>query len=78
MTTIRLFAAMREIAGSNLAESKGNTVAEVLDDLSQQFGDQFALMLPYCMVLNGDERVEPSDTIKPDSALAVLPPVSGG
>jgi len=40
--TVRLFAALRELAGSSHVDAQGATVGEVVEALSARFGDRFA------------------------------------
>ena len=44
--TVRLFAALRELAGSSHVDAQGATVGEVVEALSARFGDRFAGVAP--------------------------------
>ncbi len=75
---IRVFAALREIAGSPSVEADGDTVGEVLDVLAARFGERFdAIARAGSAVVNG-ERADPATPLAPDDEVALLPPVSGG
>ena len=78
MARLRLFASIREVAGTGRAEIDGSTVAEVLAAATERYGDAFAQVLPTCKVwVNGEPALE-SDPVTPTDEVAILPPVSGG
>ena len=78
MVKVRLFAALRELAGSSEVEAEGRTAGEVADALSDRFGDRFAQIAAVgSLVVNGD-RASRSTVLADGDELAVLPPVSGG
>lgn len=78
MATLRLFANLREIAGTNQIEIDATSVGGVLETAIAQFGDRFEASLSTAQVwVNGDQ----ADRATPVSAgdeIAVIPPVSGG
>lgn len=78
MARLRLFANLRELAGTSEAEVDGSTVGEVLAAATERYGDEFGRALQTAQVwVNGDRS--PADTPVPDGAeVAVIPPVSGG
>ncbi|MGN6556566.1 MAG: molybdopterin converting factor subunit 1, partial [Solirubrobacterales bacterium] len=79
---VRLFAVLRERAGSDRLEielAEGATVAEALGALrakSQPLGEALAAM-PVVMAVNRD-YVDEEATLSPGDELALIPPVSGG
>jgi sulfur-carrier protein len=78
MPQLRLFASAREAAGTKGGAMSGATVGEVLDEAVQQYGDDFARVLPTCRVwVNGDQATNDTAVGEAD-VVAVLPPVSGG
>lgn len=78
MATLRLFAQVREAAGTGSLEVTGTTVADVIAEAADQFGAGFIVLLPMCRVwINGEPAVE-SDAVGPGDEVALLPPVSGG
>jgi sulfur-carrier protein len=78
MVKVRLFAALRELAGSSEVEAEGRTAGDVADDLSARFGDRFARIAAVgSLVVNG-ERATRSTRIAAGDEVALLPPVSGG
>jgi molybdopterin synthase sulfur carrier subunit len=75
---VRLFASLREIAGSSETEATGRTVGELADHLSEQHGERFAkIVAASSFVVNG-ERAARSWTVADGDEVAILPPVSGG
>ena len=75
---VRLFAALREIAGDSYVEATGRTVGEVVDDLSSRFGERFSRIAEVgSFVVNG-ERAGRGTPIADGDEVALLPPVSGG
>jgi len=78
MPTLRLFASAREAAGVARVEIEGSTVAEVLEQARDRYGERFTAVLASSRVwVNG----QPADDTTPVSGfdvVAVLPPVSGG
>jgi MoaD family protein len=75
---VRLFAALREIAGASHVEAVGRTVGEVVDALSARYGERFAQIAEVgSFVVNG-ERATRDTPIAEGDEVALLPPVSGG
>jgi MoaD family protein len=75
---VRLFAALRELAGASRVEAEGRTAGEVVDVLAGLYGDRFAKIAAVgSLVVNG-ERATRSTVLADGDELAVLPPVSGG
>src|SRR4051794_41905049 len=75
---VRVFAALRELAGTSQLEASGRTVGEVSDALSAVQGERFAQIAAVStFVVNGDRATR--DTLIADGdEVAILPPVSGG
>jgi len=78
MPTIRLFAGVREAAGTDQDTLEGDTVRAVLDAAVARYGDGFAALLGSCKVWVNGEPAEDGDAVSADDEVAVLPPVSGG
>ena len=76
--TVRLFAALRELAGASRVEAEGETVGEVVGALSERFGPRFAIVAGAGSVVVDGERAEPSLRLADGQEVALLPPVSGG
>jgi molybdopterin synthase sulfur carrier subunit len=78
MAQLRLFASLREAAGTGRATVDGATVGEVLEAADARFGPAFSDLVPLARVwLNGDDA--PLDAeVTDDDEVAILPPVSGG
>ena len=76
--TVRLFAALRELAGSSRVDAEGETVGDVVRELSERFGERFANVASAGSVVVDGERAEPSLRLAEGQDVALLPPVSGG
>lgn len=78
MARLRLFANLREIAGTGSVEVEGGTVDEVLQSAIDRFGGDFARALEPAQVWVDGERVAHDAPVSADSEVAAIPPVSGG
>lgn len=78
MARLRLFAAIREAAGSSSVELDGATVGEVIDAAGARFGTEFVEHVPTCRVWVNGEPATRADPVGADDEVALLPPVSGG
>jgi sulfur-carrier protein len=77
---VRLFAAVREAAGTAEVAVEPAPLHELLDGLRARFGEPFASRLALCTVLvDGSAQAATSGASVPDGAeVVLLPPVSGG
>lgn len=78
MARLRLFANLREIAGTAQTEIDGETVADVLAAASDRYGKDFALALQTAQVWVDGDRVGRDAPVAASSEVAIIPPVSGG
>lgn len=80
MVRVRLFAAVREAAGTDELAVAPAPLQALLDDLGARFGEPFTSRLDACTVLvDGDVKKKGSTEDVPEGAeVAILPPVSGG
>jgi molybdopterin synthase sulfur carrier subunit len=78
MVTLRLFASIREVAGTGTAEFEARTVGDLIDQASAKFGESFVALLPSCRVWVNGEPAEQSETVESGDEIALLPPISGG
>jgi MoaD family protein len=80
MTTVRvrLFAALRELAGASDVEASGATVGDVITGLSERYGERFAKVARAGSVVVDGERVPTDRALADGDEVALLPPVSGG
>ncbi len=80
MTTVRvrLFAALRELAGASEVPAEGGTVAEVVEALCSRYGDRFAKVARVGSVVVDGERAALDRPLSGGEEVALLPPVSGG
>jgi molybdopterin synthase sulfur carrier subunit len=76
--TVRLFAALRELAGASSVEAEGDTVGEVVEALSARYGERFAAIARVGSAVVEGERADTATTLSEGQELALLPPVSGG
>jgi sulfur-carrier protein len=77
---VRLFAAVREAAGTDEIDVDGDRLEVVLVALRSRFGEPFSSRLGLCSVLvDGDAVPRDADVPLRDGAeVVLLPPVSGG
>ncbi len=78
MATLRLFAHVREAAGTGRDEVPGATVDQVLAAAVERYGSAFDELLPVCRIWLNGEPVVGSEAVASGDEVAVLPPVSGG
>lgn len=78
MARLRLFAALREMAGASEMEVPGETVGEVVETASVMFGERFAKVAAVSSFVVNGERAIASQRLGSTDELAILPPVSGG
>ena len=75
---VRLFAALRELAGASVLDVDAPDVGGLISQLSGKFGPDFdRIMAAGAVVVNG-ETVDRSHSLGPEDEVALLPPVSGG
>lgn len=75
---VRLFAALRELAGTGELELDAPDVASLLAELTEKFGEEFGRVLQVSSVLVDGEPAPRERELRPEDEVAVLPPVSGG
>lgn len=78
MATVRLFARLRELAGSTRLEIDGGTVGEVIEAAGARFGPEFEAALATARVWRNGEEADLDDPVTDRDEIALLPPVSGG
>lgn len=78
IVTIRLFAALRELAGAGEVQVEGGTVGDIVDALAERYGERFGLIARAGSVVVDGERARPDDSLAGGEEVALLPPVSGG
>jgi molybdopterin synthase sulfur carrier subunit len=75
---VRLFAALRELAGASEVEAEADTVAEVIEVLSARYGERFSRVVEVGSAIVDGERVSRETVMTDGQEVALLPPVSGG
>jgi len=78
MATLRLFATVRVAAGTGKANFEGETVGEVLDAASAEYGADFDALVPVCRIWVNGQTAALDAPVGPTDEVALLPPVSGG
>lgn len=78
MAKLRMFANLREIAGTGRAEFDGDTVAGVIDLATRAYGDEFAAGVKASRIWVNGEEASPDRPVGDDDEIVLLPPVSGG
>ena len=78
MARVRLFANLREIAGSSQVDIEGDTVGAVVDALGERFGPEFRRHMQTARLWKNGHEGSSEDPVRDDDELAVIPPVSGG
>ena len=78
MATLRLFAQVREAAGTGSADFEGETVGDVVAAAVTAYGTDFEALVGTCRIwVNGEPALE-TDAVTARDEVALLPPVSGG
>jgi sulfur-carrier protein len=75
---VRLFAALREEAGASHVEAAGSTVGELVDTLTDRFGERFGAIADVGSYVVNGERADRTAAVREGDEVALLPPVSGG
>jgi molybdopterin converting factor small subunit len=78
MPRLRLFAGLREAAGTGSAEVPGSTVGEMLANAAAHFGPAFSAGLATAQVWLNGERAGSSTAVVEGDEVSLIPPVSGG
>lgn len=82
MAMIKLFAAIREVAGISEDEIEAPNIEEILAIAIVRYGSTFEQSLPFCKIAVNGSIIDKSKYgevhLKPSDEVAFLPPVSGG
>ncbi len=78
MATLRLFASLREAAGTSSVDIDADTVGEVLDQAAAQFGEVFLAGLATAQTWLNGEPTNREARVGSGDEIALIPPVSGG
>ena len=78
MAVLRLFASIRVAAGTAKTLIPGNTLGDLLNTASDQFGETFSTLLPTCKIWVNGKQADLSTSVVEEDEVAILPPVSGG
>lgn len=78
MARLRLFAGLRDLAGTNSIDIDEPTVGQVLESAAERFGPSFSEAAQRARVwVNGDEA-DAGQPVAASDEVALIPPVSGG
>jgi sulfur-carrier protein len=76
---VRLFAALRELAGASwLEDEQAADVDALVRSLGERFGPEFDRVARAGTAVVNGEPAEPGTTLHPGDEVILLPPVSGG
>ncbi len=75
---VRLFAALRELAGASYVEADGATVEDIVRQLAERFGERFDDIARAGSVVVDGERAPLETPLTGSEEVALLPPVAGG
>jgi len=78
MAKLRLFANLREIAGTSRVEFPGETVGVVIAAASERYGDDFRRGVETSRVWVNGESAGLADPVAESDEVVLIPPVSGG
>lgn len=78
MARLRLFAGLRQLAGTSEVEIGGESVDEILTAAVATYGSEFERSLATANVWVNGEPADPATSVSDADEVAVLPPVSGG
>lgn len=78
MAKLRLFANLREIAGTTRIEIPADTVGGVIDAANEKFGPDFERAVETSRVWVNGEEAGAADLVAAGDEVVLLPPVSGG
>ena len=78
MATLRLFAGLRESAGTSEVTVEADTVGQILDAAVADYGEDFARDLTAARVWVNGEPADRDTRVSDEDEVALIPPVSGG
>ncbi|HDK45742.1 MAG TPA: MoaD/ThiS family protein, partial [Actinobacteria bacterium] len=78
MAHVRLFAGLRELAGTPVVDIPGSTVEEILVLATDRYGSDFRRGLANARIWVNGDPAEADRVVGPEDEVALLPPVSGG
>jgi molybdopterin converting factor small subunit len=78
MAKLRLFANLREIAGTSRLEVASDTVGGVIEAAAEKFGPEFRRGLETSRVWINGEAASMEDSVTDHDEVVLIPPVSGG
>ena len=78
MAKVRLFANLRELAGTSTVDVDASTVGGVIEELVERYGPEFNAALSTARIWKNGDEAGTADPVDDRDEVAVIPPVSGG
>ena len=78
MANLRLFANLREIAGTSRLHVPAETVGEAIEAVNERFGPDFEKSIETSRIWVNGEEADLADAVTDRDEIVILPPVSGG
>jgi molybdopterin synthase sulfur carrier subunit len=78
MANLRLFANLREIAGTSRLHVPAETVGEAIEAVNERFGADFEKSIETSRIWVNGEEADLADAVTDRDEIVILPPVSGG
>ncbi|MEO7589540.1 MAG: MoaD/ThiS family protein [Arachnia sp.] len=79
MIQVRLFAAAADAAGTSAEDVTSANLGELVAELQERHGEQFAAVLDRCSVLvDGRAVTDPAESFGDARVVDILPPFAGG
>lgn len=82
MPTVKFFATLRKATGEKDYRSSARTVAEVLKEVEDRYGDKVTRYLRNCTVLVNGQNIGylkgKRTKLKPEDEVSLFPPLAGG
>ncbi|MGH8914165.1 MAG: MoaD/ThiS family protein [Acidimicrobiia bacterium] len=78
MAKLRLFANLREIAGTSRIEVPSDTVGGVIEEAAEKFGPEFRRGVETSRIWINGETASIDDKVADSDEIVLIPPVSGG
>ena len=85
MPTIKLYANLRNIAGTKELSIVGASLGEALNELVQEYPAMDGVILEngqirqhFVITINGQNATDPDAPVKEQDVIAIFPPIAGG
>jgi len=82
MATVKLFATLRKAAGEKSFESSASSVAGVLKEIENRYGQDVQRYMRNCTILVNGQNIGylkgRKTSLKPGDEVSIFPPLAGG